>query len=205
MWVVSLDQKSNLSPPPINSPPPPPPANPFSILLVSPSSSSKNLFPLHSLSSIPLLLPYPPPPPPQSATWAGFRSLRSQVAIVSGGSERRFAARDWWHLTSCQPVGPRGHRVTAGNSLADRNPLSVAPFSIGSHPYGEGKELRCIVLPLPNYLPLDVLAAVNIWQTHVLRKWLNFNVTGSLVIGCMDWSGIWLAKQLRRCRVWMSV
>ena len=37
-------------------------------------------------------------------------------------------------MTSCQPVGPRGRHVTAGNSLADRNPLPAALFSVGSHP-----------------------------------------------------------------------
>ena len=44
--------------------------------------------------------------------------------------------------------------------MVDRNPLQAAPFSIGSHPYCEKNEPLRILLPQPNYLPLDVLAAV---------------------------------------------
>ena len=43
--------------------------------------------------------------------------------------------------------------------MADRNPLWEAIFSIGSHPYSEKKEPLRILMPLPNYLPLDALAA----------------------------------------------
>ena len=154
--MVSLDQKSNLSPPPINPP------YPFSILLVSPSSSSKNLFPLHSLSSTPSpFLPYPPPPLSQPLGLA-FGPLEARWPLCSwhhGVWRARTPARGKGLMTSCQLVGPRGRHVTAGNSLADRNPLPAAPFSMSSHPYGERKELRCILLPLPNYLRLDVFAA----------------------------------------------
>ena len=73
-------------------------------------------------------------------------------------------------MTSCQPVGPRGRHVTAGNNLADRNPFPAAPFSIGSHPYGEKNESLRILLPLTNYLPLDVLAAVTSGR-HVHCMW----------------------------------
>ena len=78
--------------------------------------------------------------------------------------------------------------------MADCNPLQAAPVSIGSHPYGETKELL-----------LDVFAAQNIWQTCALhvgvfgvgvvkvedwsRKWLNFNVTGSL------WLAVWIDQE----------
>ena len=61
-------------------------------------------------------------------------------------------------MMSCQLARPRGRYVTACNNMADRNPLPAAAVSIGSHPYAERKELRCILLPLPNYLPLDVSA-----------------------------------------------
>ena len=61
-------------------------------------------------------------------------------------------------MMSCQLARPRGSYVTACNNVADRNPLQAAAVSIGSHPYGERKELCCILLPLPNYLPLDVSA-----------------------------------------------
>ena len=117
--MVNLDQKSSLSPPPITPSPPL-----FSILLVSPSSSSKNLFPLHSLSSIPpppspplLLLPPPLSQPPGPA----FGPLEARWPLCSwrhGVWRVRTPARGKGLMTSCQLVGPRGRYVTARNNLA---------------------------------------------------------------------------------------
>ena len=78
MWVVSLDQKSNLSPPPIN--PPPPLLHPSSLSLIF---LKELISPSLSVFHLPPPPPFPPPPlptpSPQSATWAGFRSLRPKI------------------------------------------------------------------------------------------------------------------------------
>ena len=163
--MVSLDQKSSLSPP---SPPPLPGSpitlpTPFSILLVSPSSPQSTYFPftLCLPSPSPLLLSSPPPPlsqPPGPA----FGPLEARWPLCSwhhGVWKVRTPARGKWLMMSCQLVRPQGCYVTTCNNMADRNPLPAAPVWISSHPCGERKELRCILLPLPNYLPLGVSAA----------------------------------------------
>ena len=134
--------------------------------------SSRNLSPLYSLClpppPSPLFLLLPPlvqPPGP------AFSPLEARWPLCSwrhGVWRVRTPARGKGLMTSCQPVRPRGCHVMAGNNLADRNPSPAAPFSIGSHPYGEGKELRCILLPLSNYLPLDVSADRTSGKTRAL-------------------------------------
>ena len=127
--MVSLDQNSSLSPPPINPPPP----SPFSILLVSPSSSSKNLFPLHSLSSIPPPLPpllSSPPPPLSQPPGPAFGPLEARWPLCSwrhGVWKVRKPARGKGLMMSCQLVRQQGRYVTACNSMADCNPMLAAP------------------------------------------------------------------------------
>ena len=56
------------------------PADSFSVLLVSPFSSSQNLSSLHSLIHLPCSFP----PFPRLPTWACFRSLEAMWPLCSG-------------------------------------------------------------------------------------------------------------------------
>ena len=133
--MVSFDQKASLFPPPINPLP----------SALSPSSTPRN----ESSPSLSVTPPPPtplssPPPSPHSATWAVFQSLRGHWPLCSWRHsvwKVRTPARGKGLMMSCQLVRPQGHYVTARNNMADCNPLQAAPVSLGSHPYGETKEL----------------------------------------------------------------
>ena len=122
--MVSLDQKSSLSPPPIKLPPTPPLLCPSSLSLIllkeliSPSLSQSHPLPLP-----PLLLLLPP--------------LIQPPGLAFGPLEARWPLRSWHHgvwrvgtrardkglMMSCQLARPRGCYVTAHNNMVDRNPL----------------------------------------------------------------------------------
>ena len=138
-------------------PPPPPPPPPFLCLssLSHPPQGTDPPFTLSPLLPL-LLLPALVQPPGQA-----FGPLEARWLLYSWCHDVwrvRTPARGKRRMTSCQLVGPRGRHVKARNNLADHRPLRVAPFSIGSHPYSKRKDLSYILLPLPNYLLLDVSA-----------------------------------------------
>ena len=156
--MVRLDQKSSLSPPPIELPPSP---LPFSVLQVSPSSSSVNWSPLHFLSHT---APLPRPlrllllPPLVQPPGPAFGPLEARWPLCSwrhGVWRVRTPARGKGLMTSCWLVEPQGRYIMARNNLKECRPLWVTPFWTGSHLYGERKEL---LLSLATYLLLDVLA-----------------------------------------------
>ena len=169
--MVSLDQKSSLSPPPIKLLPPPLLCHSSLSLillkeLISPSLSQSHHHPPHPT---PLLL-LPPLVQPPGLAFGPLEARRPLCSWCHGVWKVRTPARGKGLMMSCQPVGPRGRYVTARNYLADCNPLRAAPFSIGSHPFGERKELLCILLPLATYLLLDVFTA-RIAGRHMLCTW----------------------------------
>ena len=127
--------------------------------------SSLSLILLKELISPSLSQSHPPPllllPPLVQSPGPAFSPLEARWPLCSW---RHCVWKVWTpahgrgRMTLCQLVGPRGCYIMARNNPADCSPLRVAPFSIGSHPYSERKELCCILLPLPKYLPLDVSA-----------------------------------------------
>ena len=163
MWVVSFDQKTSLSPPPIN---------PLLSALSPPSTPTKESPPpLHSLSPPPppiLLLPPLIQPPGQSlgpleATWP-LCSWRHSVWRVWTPAPGKGL------MMSGQRVRPQGCYATARNNMADLNPLRAAPVLNEFTPlqWDQGAPLRCV-------------CRRNIWQTCALHvgvgvAWLKLKI-----------------------------
>ena len=127
----------------------------------------------------PTLQPFPPPPSPAPTPFSSSVSVFSHLgrlsvswkpggycvagAKMSGGSELKVAARDWWCHASQLDHGATTQQTS--NNLEDHRPLWVTPYWTDSHPYGVRKELLCILSPLPNYLPSDVSSNQNICRS----------------------------------------
>ena len=178
-----------LSPPPIKPPPPPPPL-PSLVSLILPK---ERIPPPPPLS---LCLSSPPPPPlllpplvqppgqafgPLEATWP-LCSWHHSVWRV------RTPACSKGLMMSYQLVRPQGCYTMACNNMADHNPLRAAPVQIGSHPYGETKELL-----------LDVFAAVT-YGRHVHCTWELVQAWFKLKIDPESgWASMWLGP------LWLAV